>query len=900
RRVSRYLGNVIAGSFQDELPPIQTWSVRFPEHFERIAGYDLLPRLAELWEDLSPESGRVRRDFHHVRGRLAEEAFFDPLQRWHERHRMLAGFDQDYGARDGDPAGSARLYGDYLRTHRRFSVPGSDHQGDAKIHSSLAHSYEHERVWIEAFHSSGWGGTLEETFDWLLPWIGAGANLYNPHATYYSTRRGWWEWAPPSTDWRQPYWRHYPVFARAVARLCGALSWGTHSCELAVLFPSATAQSALTLDGLAAAGRLAAQVYREIVGTMAWHQTSPGALNELCRDFDVLDEDTVASAEVGDGWLAHHGERYTAVILPACAALERATAARLVEFVDAGGTLVAVGPIPQAAAGLCEDDAAVQELRRRFQSGAAAQVDTPDDLAGALAGVPAAVHADVPTLCRRDGDRLLMFVPAAFPRASRVSMPDDPDPVLAWLDTAIDFEPSGWAPERDVLVRGVSGAPQLWEPFSGRRRELRAEAAENGVRVRVPFDDGPATLLVWGEASEPAVEERTAAEDAFAAPVPIEGAWEAELEAALEDEWSDLDAPGAGIAVEALSLECLDEGGWAPAHATFGPRARWVGPARPDELPAPSDDRPCSAGWKEAVWSTSRGIRKDPIHRQTLGPSGRVPEEFVHFGRVEAGEAVHLRTVLHVDASVRTNLVVGAAAAKSAWLGGRALPLEDLGYLAHAPVELAPGATALDLRLLVQEPLELRASFAFASDLSGCLRPEWIRAAGPTRTSSVVSFSRELELGSEPREARALVGASGPCRTLVDGREIGRHAGYTAELEGVRDEFAAYDLRPHLTAGRHELRVEIHDLGITNPVALVDVAVSTETGELTLHTDRSWTAERDGASMPIEIRRAPAGLIAAATGEYVQCGDPAASHLRPRSHPLRDAVWLEPGRLGEH
>src|SRR3712207_7993343 len=43
----------------------------------------------------------------------------------------------------------------------------------------------------------------------LLPWIGAGANLYDPHATYYSTRAGWWEWAPPATDWRQPYWRHY-------------------------------------------------------------------------------------------------------------------------------------------------------------------------------------------------------------------------------------------------------------------------------------------------------------------------------------------------------------------------------------------------------------------------------------------------------------------------------------------------------------------------------------------------------------------------------------------------------------------------------------------------------------------------------------------------------------------
>ena len=35
----------------------------------------------------------------------------------------------------------------------------------------MAHLYGHERVWIEAFHSSGWGGTLEDTYDWLLPFL---------------------------------------------------------------------------------------------------------------------------------------------------------------------------------------------------------------------------------------------------------------------------------------------------------------------------------------------------------------------------------------------------------------------------------------------------------------------------------------------------------------------------------------------------------------------------------------------------------------------------------------------------------------------------------------------------------------------------------------------------------
>jgi hypothetical protein len=45
---------------------------------------------------------------------------------------------------------------------------------------------------MESFHSSGWGGTLEETLDWLMLKVRAGATLYDPHAVYYSTWGGWW------------------------------------------------------------------------------------------------------------------------------------------------------------------------------------------------------------------------------------------------------------------------------------------------------------------------------------------------------------------------------------------------------------------------------------------------------------------------------------------------------------------------------------------------------------------------------------------------------------------------------------------------------------------------------------------------------------------------------------
>src|SRR5262249_31412498 len=154
-------------------------------------------------------------------------------------------------------------------------------------------------------------------------------------------------------------------------------------------------------------------------GRMKWYAPAPGVLNELARDFDVLDDDTVAAAVVSEDALAHRGETYRAVVLPACRVLDGAVAERLVEFVDAGGVLVAVGALPERG----DDQAAVDELRRRFDDGAATFVATAEELATALAGVPATVRADVPTLCRRSGEETVVFVPAVFPRATDIGLP---------------------------------------------------------------------------------------------------------------------------------------------------------------------------------------------------------------------------------------------------------------------------------------------------------------------------------------------------------------------------------------------------------------------------------------------------------------------------------------------
>ncbi|MBB6549458.1 hypothetical protein [Nonomuraea rubra] len=822
RRVGHWFGKVIAGSFQDELPALPTWSARFAE--EHLARRGRPYSAEDLWA------------YQLTRAELAEEAFFRPLAEWHSRHGLVHGCDQQDPARAGHPVDGVRLYADYPRTHRWFGAPGSDHHGDARLHSSLAHLYGRSRTWIEAFHSSGWGGTLEETFDWLLPWLRAGATLYNPHAVYYTTKRGWWEWAPPSTDWRQPYWRHYRVFAAAVTRLCAALSLGRHACDVAVLLPTATAQAGVGPDGAAgAAAVLAQEVYRELVGNMAWFATSPGVLDRLGFDADVIDEESVRRAVVKDGRLSVATEAYRAIILPAVTTLDEEVAARLAEFAERGGLLVVVGaPEPGGAessgasvlGGAVSSGASV--LGAVVAAGGARFVASAERVGEVLEGLERRVEAAVPALVREDGETTLVFLPAAFPMASRIRVgrPEERGVELGWLDAVIDFEPARYARELPVTVRGVTGTPLLLRPFAGGDPVPLPHTREGDtVRVVVPFDDGPAALLVFdGTDAEPAPR------PAYPVELDLGDAWDVELVPTLDDTWSDFGTAGEGV--ECWTLRTPDG---EPVDVTFGPRG---------------EQRIGDGPWAPSVWSASRGLRKDAVHRETLGPKGRVPVEFLAFGRVAAGTEVRFRTVVTVPPG-GGRLALGAGAAKTLRVDGAELPLDDRGYCAVARSPLPAGEHLLELLLVPDEELDLRAYACLVADPADAIRPEWI-AGTPLET--VV----HVDEGGRP--AVLQVASTAFCRVLVNGAEAGRQGGFDPYAEADIPRVRRYDVTRLLREGPNTVRVE------SEGWVLVDGLVVSGPG---------W-------SPAARVRRR-------------QYGDPAALWLLPRPHPLPEAGWLDGG-----
>jgi hypothetical protein len=922
RRAGQYFGDVIVGSFQDELPSMLTWSSLFAEAFKQIKGYDLLENMIALWEGEDAHAEQVRVDYHQVRAELAEKALFKPLWDWHRQHGLVCGVDQQSPARTGQPVGGVEQYANYMQTHRWYDVPGSDHHGNAKIHSSLAHLYDRPRVWIESFHSSGWGGTLEETFDWLLPWLRNGATLYNPHAVYYSTWGGWYEWAPPSTCWRQPYWQHYSVYANTIARLCFLLSQGSHVCDVGVLYPTTTVQSGLTVDGALASAQAANDSYITLTGTMMFLQMVSGTLDTDHRDFDVLDDDSIQRGQVANHALQIGGEGYKAIVLPNCKVIDGKTSEQLTRFVEGGGLLAAVGSVPDHLLGATpEQTGAFQAL---FTSGKAKLLTNADDLPAALKSIPRHIEAPVPVLHRRIEGADVLFVPAASPHATRNT--DTYNDGLSWLRANYEFDPARYQKPMKIVAHGFKGTPQLWDAVSGERRAVKAVVTGDSTEVEIPFDSSPAALLVW---SDEAVDSKVDTTGTSPLATLADG-WTATLEQTLDNRYGDLTKPdfeGAPpVQTWALHhhIEQAGEDGvrdqwfakgaqdWSSVMATYGTYGVWSGIRKAKELPEPLAAVPLSGqladkGWVSAEYSLQRGIYKDTIHVPNLGPKAHVPEEFLDFGHLLAGSGVQFRTIIWMEEARSCFLALAAPARKRAWLNGEPVGSSAPGYLWMTPVHLKVGMNVLEWRLVAESETDLRAYWAFVTDAEAFARPERMLPADQAQRDSRIEYIYSFNVDFEPASTVVQISADSPCKLIVNGVEAGRQGGFDpyASLARVQP----YVVR-NIRKGTNELIIEIQDTG-SSPiiqidendeiieqdaplstmglnqlrgfgVVMVDGLVEGASGErLSITSGSHWQVKRDGGTaQPVKLFR-------------IQWNDPAWPYLWRRPHPLPEAAWLD-------
>jgi hypothetical protein len=861
RRLPQHLGTTIVGSFQDELPDLPTWGPTFAQTFAAKHGYSLEAVIHRLFEPGDAASRRTRVQYHAHRADLAEEAFFKPFFDWHEQRNLACGFDQQSPAREARLIGCVAKYADYVRTHRWFGIPGSDLHGNGKLHASIAWMYDRKRVWIEGFHSTGWGGTIADTFDWCLPYMQQGANLYNPHAVYYGTRYGWWEWAPPSTCFRQPYAMHYRPFAEMICRLTKVISAGVQQASVGVLFPTATVQSAMgpthPFDDAAAADR----TLHEIIGSVRWHEAKDGVMDQLSLDYLILDEPTLHNADLQRDALVHRDTPIRTLILPHVTFASDATVDRLAAFAANGGRLIAVGSAEiETPVGRRIDLRAMRNV---------VCVDSPAQLAEALSDAPRLITSPVNTLHRKAGGVHVVFVPAVTGMATRVEW--------SWGEPLLHstIVPERYRNSAEVTLHASVRGVAQFDPWTGKATPLPAVRTADGVKVHIDFADAPMAVLVCSETDDLAAETPQAGEAREAIALPEE--WSVRYLPTLPTEYVDTFDP----AEPALRLPHTTDFRWiaggdgASFHrglpdsaeivrATFGPRAWRTDAGRRLDLPV--------------SYSPRFGIVRDPVYHFMLGPKGHVPEEFIDLGRLNAGQTTVLHTGVVVPADQSAVLAIGANAIKRAIVNGTPLSDDDGSYLWTAPVELRRGENKIELHLKAEVAGNVRLFWCLLrpDGVAAFRRPDRIEPNTPTAAGALLRFRRRFAL---PAYSEGMLKVSVDAIALVkfDGQLLGRQGGFDPYHIQMRGQTYRLD---RVAAGEHEIEVEVVQTPNGSP-ATIDALFRSGEHEVSVVSDLQWTVSvDDGPALPVRAR-------------LRQDIGGSAWHLYRRPHPLPGTLWLE-------
>ena len=589
------------------------WNDGFRDEFLRRKGYDILPQVDALFIDLGDISAKIRLDYNDVRVALSEENFFIPIYEWHQRRGLL--FGCDHGGRGRDVG----EFGDYFRTQRWNQAPGCDQpmlQKDIiknKVASSISHLYERQRVWLEGFHSSGWATNSAQLTDAIFANFAMGQNLLSLHGLYYTTMGGWWEWAAPGNHFHEPYWAEMDKLLECTERLSYILSQGYHAADVALLYPVEPVVAGYGNEAVEAAFAAGEAIYRDGI------------------DFDFMDYESLARAEVRDGRLHVAGESFGVVVLPAMRAIRHASLVKLLAFVRDGGMVVNIGPLPEASELEGRGGRGLTELVAGIFDGGHARVFRTAD--------PAEVVSLIDRNTQRD---FTILTPEA----------DNPTPYIMHRRIAGRDLYAVYNVGRGVVCRFRAwGAAELWNPWTGEKRPLRVLSQdEAGTQVAMPLERTDMQLILFDPAAKPEIGPEPAA-GRVVRQIALDGEWEFRLEPLLDNRYGDYQWPGTdeklGAYIYDAEYERLGDGERKGRQRfTFGEKFLLLGavPASVDEETVlanlPSVAPGIEAGgvryeWRPYEFSWRWGVEGDYGHQGWHGLKAEMYDDFIRLGDTE-------------------------------------------------------------------------------------------------------------------------------------------------------------------------------------------------------------------------------------------------------------------------
>jgi hypothetical protein len=329
--------------------PVVPWTKNMFRRFQERNGYNLRPRLPDLFFDIRPDSARVRYDFYNTLTDFYSDAYYRQIHEWCQKNNVL--FTGHLLYEEGLRR-LIRVEGNLFKHYRHMDVVGVDHlyplignrdrpdeHVAMKVGSSAAHQLGSPRLLCESFGGIFMDATMQR-MKWIADWeYVLGVNLLNPHGFHYTLegprKRDW----PPSMFYQYPWWQYYGDFSNYMSRLSHLLSGGKHIAKVAVLWPMNAMFAAYTPQ---AHNPIGDRTERDF-------NTLTDLLLRLHYDYDFLDEDVLASAELDGNSLRVGDEAHELIILPPMAYLKLSTLEKLEKFVAQGGRVLGMIFLPDKA-----------------------------------------------------------------------------------------------------------------------------------------------------------------------------------------------------------------------------------------------------------------------------------------------------------------------------------------------------------------------------------------------------------------------------------------------------------------------------------------------------------------------------------------------------------------------
>ncbi len=368
-----YFGNLIRQTFYDEPSMHHTdrmWTPDFNVNFQRQYGFSPMRYYPALWYDIGPQTAAARNALFGFRGELFRRNFIKRLNDWCAGHNLRFGghLDQE------EPLNPTPLNGDLMKVFEHQAVPTIDD------------------IWWWGRTNTAYKIVTSAAFNWDKPVAAAETyaayRVLNEKIAYQVAM----DQFAMGINFQVPARTVQPKRAEVndyVGRLSYLLQRGRHVADVAVLYPIASLNAAYRQVGGVqfplGAGQEAPRISETAYGReggfafgMDYQDLGESLFRGVRVDFTYIHPDVLVNRTIiKNGKIIlnnqENREEFSVLFVPSGDTISAAAAARIKEFYDQGGNVIATGLLPSRSAEFGKD----AEVRRAISDVFGASPDAP-------------------------------------------------------------------------------------------------------------------------------------------------------------------------------------------------------------------------------------------------------------------------------------------------------------------------------------------------------------------------------------------------------------------------------------------------------------------------------------------------------------------------------------------